>query len=103
MSFQTIGVDPLKAGNGSFHATFSVALHVLGSPFSALMPFIDGPRQWGQLSAAADAPTMEKRTRTRKDLRIPKCNVIIPSVVLHLLHPKPAASVIEDDLDHREP
>src|SRR6185436_364600 len=49
---QMMGVDPLKAGSGSFQATFSVALHVAGSPVSVLTPFNVGPRQFGQLSAA---------------------------------------------------
>ena len=73
MSFQTIGVDPLKAGSGSFQATFSVALHVVGRLFSVLRPSIDGPRQCGQLSATSDAPTMERRTRVRTDLRMRQC------------------------------
>src|SRR5215211_3233994 len=54
VSFQMIGVDPLNAGNGSFHATFSVRLHVVGNPFSGLMPSMDGPRQCGHVSAAVD-------------------------------------------------
>ena len=52
-----IGVEPLKAGSGSFHATFSVALHVVGRPFSVLTPSSDGPRHCGQL-ASSDALVM---------------------------------------------
>ena len=55
VSFQMMGVEPLKAGSGSFHATFSVALQVVGRPFSVLTPSIDGPRQCGQVSAAREA------------------------------------------------
>ena len=31
VSFQMIGVEPLNAGSGSFHATLLVGLHVVGS------------------------------------------------------------------------
>ena len=50
-SSQMIGVDPLNAGSGSFHATFSVALQVVGRPVSVLTPSSDGPRHCGQVSA----------------------------------------------------
>ena len=55
-SFQMTGVEPLKAGSGTFQATFSVALQVVGSPFSALTPSSEGPRHCGQLSAARETP-----------------------------------------------
>ena len=55
VSFQMIGVDPLNAGNGSFHATFWVGLHVVGRFVSVLMPSRDGPRQCGHVSAAREA------------------------------------------------
>src|SRR6478672_2289654 len=53
---QTIGVEPLNAGSGSFHATLFSALHVTGSPVSAAVPFSCGPRHCGQLSADTAAP-----------------------------------------------
>ena len=55
-SSQMTGVEPLNAGSGTFHATFSVALHVVGSPFSVLTPSSDGPRHCGQLSAVRETP-----------------------------------------------
>src|SRR6185436_2364985 len=73
VSFQMTGVDPLKAGNGSFHATFSVALHVVGRPFSVLMPSIDGPRQCGQLSAARETAAEAVIARARTCLRMLEC------------------------------
>ena len=51
VSPQMIGVDPLRPGIASFHAMFSVGLHLSGSPFSVLTPFIAGPRHCGQFSA----------------------------------------------------
>ena len=48
---QMIGVEPLRPGIASFHAMFSVGLHLSGRPFSALTPFIAGPRHCGQFSA----------------------------------------------------
>ena len=56
----TIGVDPDQAGSGSFHAMFSVVVHLTGRFDSALMPFSDGPRHCGQFSAYAS--TLLKRT-----------------------------------------
>ena len=73
VSFQMMGVEPLKAGSGSFHATFSVALQVVGRPFSVLMPSIDGPRQWGQVSAAREAAAEATTARVRKYLRMLEC------------------------------
>ena len=51
VSPQMIGVEPLRPGIASFHAMFSVGLHLTGRPFSALTPFIAGPRHCGQFSA----------------------------------------------------
>jgi hypothetical protein len=59
-----MGVEPLKAGSGSFQATFSVALHVVGRPFSGLTPSNDGPRHCGQLPARSDALAMVARNAT---------------------------------------
>src|SRR5262245_17333410 len=50
-SSQITGVDPLNAGSGNFHATFSVALQWVGRPVSVLTPSSVGPRQFGQLAA----------------------------------------------------
>src|SRR5512134_3183965 len=47
---QMIGVDPLRPGMGSFHAMFSVAFHLTGSPVAVLTPFSEGPRHCGQLA-----------------------------------------------------
>jgi hypothetical protein len=33
---------------GVFHAMFFVSLHSTGMPFSSLMPWLAGPRHWGQ-------------------------------------------------------
>src|SRR5687768_8830252 len=56
VSFQMIGVAPLRLGIGSFHAMLSpVAVdHFSGRPFSALAPVASGPRHCGQLSADTD-------------------------------------------------
>ncbi len=53
MSFQMIGVAPLRLGIGSFHAMLSPVPvdHFSGNPFSALAPVARGPRHCGQLSA----------------------------------------------------
>ncbi len=69
---QMIGVDPLKAGSGSFHATFSVGLQVEGSPVSVLTPFSVGPRQFGQFDAKSVALQSSSRQDTDRDLRIPR-------------------------------
>jgi hypothetical protein len=53
LSPQTIGVEPLKPGSGSFHATFSCALHLSGRLRSSLVPFNCAPRHCGQLEAVA--------------------------------------------------
>ena len=63
MSFQTIGVAPLRLGIASFQATFSVWVQLVGRPRSRLTPFSSGPRHCGQLSAksvtvASDAARM---------------------------------------------
>src|SRR5215207_1067294 len=44
----TMGVEPLRSGIGSFHATFSAAVHLSGRLRSALTPFMSGPRHCGQ-------------------------------------------------------
>ena len=51
VSFQMIGVDPLRPGIANFQVMFSSGDHFIGRPVSVLVPFIAGPRQWGQLSA----------------------------------------------------
>ena len=63
-SFQITGVEPLKAGSGSFHATFSVALHLVGKFVSALTPLSDGPRQFGQLPANSEVPARQTAAHT---------------------------------------
>src|SRR5688572_12812740 len=68
---QMMGVEPLNAGSGSFHATFSVALQVEGSPVSALTPFPVGPRQFGQLSAKSVALASITTHVTVNNLRMP--------------------------------
>jgi hypothetical protein len=68
VSFQMIGVDPLNAGSGSFHATFCVGLHVVGRFDSVLTPSRDGPRQCGQVSAARDA-TVEANSASVRSCR----------------------------------
>src|ERR1051326_6637556 len=47
---QMMGVDPLHAGSGSFHAMLSVVLHFTGRLVSPLMLLRFGPRHWGQFS-----------------------------------------------------
>ena len=51
VSFQMIGVAPLRLGIGSFQATFSVWVQLVTRPRSRLTPFSSGPRHCGQLSA----------------------------------------------------
>src|SRR5918998_2794528 len=46
----TMGVEPLRSGIASFHATFSAAVHFTGRFRSALTPFRSGPRHCGQLA-----------------------------------------------------
>src|SRR5262245_6462285 len=69
VSPQMIGVDPLYAGSASFHAMFSVALHVVGSPASVDTPSAVGPRQAGQL-ASSDTLASRLRTHIRANRRI---------------------------------
>src|SRR5687768_14289649 len=65
---ETIGVDPLRSGSGRFQATFSVAVHRKGRPFSTLTPLREGPRQCGQSSAATPADTVPRASpRIRAD------------------------------------
>src|SRR5688500_7325479 len=84
-SSQMMGVDPLKAGRGSFHATFSVALQVVGRPVSLLTPLSEGPRHCGQLSARRDTPATAIRSTAvignRRDMsfsvdRVYACNEV---------------------------
>ncbi len=66
---QMIGVEPLNAGIGNFHAIFSVALQVVGRPVSELTPFSVGPRQFGQ--SAERATVAARHTHiTDRTLRI---------------------------------
>jgi hypothetical protein len=64
--FQTIGVELPLPGNGSFQATFIVALQVVGSPVSLEMPLLSGPRQLGQLSAWTGGVNQTKWTAAKK-------------------------------------
>src|SRR5688572_23920230 len=50
MSPQMTGVAPLHCGSASFHAMFSVGLHLTGRFFSPLTPSPAGPRHAGQLA-----------------------------------------------------
>ena len=52
---------------------FSVGLHLSGTPFSALMPFIAGPRHCGQFSAdnVAAAATATIPVPTTRFIRLP--------------------------------
>src|ERR1039457_1277370 len=54
---QMMGVEPLQAGIGSFHAMFSVVDHFTGRFFSPLIPLSWGPRHCGQFSASAELPS----------------------------------------------
>src|SRR3954468_18333668 len=64
---QTIGVDPENDGIASFHATFSVVVHLSGRFLSVLTPLRDGPRQLGQSSAAAAADTRGRASRANDE------------------------------------
>jgi hypothetical protein len=46
-----IGVEPENDGSNNFHAMFSVVVQRTGRFASVLIPFKDGPRHCGQLSA----------------------------------------------------
>jgi hypothetical protein len=59
VSFQMMGVEPLRPGIGTFHAMFSSGDHFKGRPFSELMPFNAGPRHCGQFSADSVAMAIE--------------------------------------------
>jgi hypothetical protein len=91
VSFQMIGVEPLNAGSGSFHATFSVGLQVVGSPVSMLLPSIDGPRQCGQLSAASEATAEAKKASIRS------CRRMVWSIVPISLRRRQAGARTVDD------
>src|ERR1044072_6351580 len=52
---QTMGVEPLRSGIASFHATFSAGVHWSGRFRSALKPFSSGPRHCGQFAEAVAA------------------------------------------------
>src|SRR5262245_24335428 len=58
LSPQTAGVELPRSGRGTFHFTFSVALHRVGRFLSGVMPSPSAPRQAGQLAAP------EERTNT---------------------------------------
>src|SRR3954469_8509353 len=74
-SFHMIGDAPLRLGIGSFHAMFSDTDHVVGSPFSLLTPFADGPRHAGQLSADAETVTTARVTTARENrMRVDTAN-----------------------------
>ena len=53
-----MGVELPRSGSGTFQATFSLLLQVVGSPFSAHVPSPRGPRHWGQFSAWATTPKL---------------------------------------------
>src|SRR6185295_5188697 len=55
LSFQTIGVELPGCSSLTFHLTFSLALHVIGTFFSKQYPCPVGPRHAGQSSATAMA------------------------------------------------
>src|SRR5580658_5275415 len=58
---QTMGVDPLQAGRGSFQEMFSVVVQWTGRSFSPLTLLAAGPRHWGQFSANAAAKKKRRR------------------------------------------
>src|SRR5437773_11771998 len=73
---QTTGLDQPRSWRGVFHLTCSVSLHVVGRPLASerLSPL--GPRNCGQLSAAAsetasDAISNETNT-TNRDMTEPQ-------------------------------
>lgn len=63
---QTIGVDPLEPGKGTFHAMLSVELHVAGNPSASETPLPVGPRHVGQFprDSAAIADRNGNKNRT---------------------------------------
>jgi hypothetical protein len=63
---QMMGVAPLLDGIGSFQAMFSVWLHLMGRFCSLLMPFDEGPRQFGQFSAIRGMERSSGSRATRK-------------------------------------
>src|SRR5688500_8745514 len=83
MSFQTIGVAPLRDGIASFHAMFSPVDvdHFTGSPFSPLTPVNCGPRHCGQLSAESMATDAEvTRSVTNRRLRFTRMKLLQGSI-----------------------
>src|SRR5215471_4936438 len=72
---QIMGVAPVQLGIASFQVMFSSVLHLSGRFFSLLMPFREGPRHCGQLSAEAD---LIATRRARNAKRSPLRNVFPP-------------------------
>ena len=73
---QTIGVDPLSAGNGRDQAMFVVVSHRVGRPVSGLVPFRSGPRHCGQCSALAAFGDI-RRSRVAPMRQIPARRLLI--------------------------
>ena len=69
VSFQTMGVAPLRLGMASFQATFSVWVQVLVSPRSRLTPFNSGPRHCGQLSAKSVTVVSDATRKLKQTVR----------------------------------
>src|SRR5260370_2894936 len=62
---QIIGEECPLPGIGVFHCTFLAPVHSVGRPFSSDIPWLPGPRHWGQLApavgvdpASADVPAI---------------------------------------------
>ena len=69
VSSQMIGVDPVHdpSDTSSVHATFSLALHVVGSPVAVVEPSRLGPRHCGQfpspeVAASPEVPELHANT-----------------------------------------
>src|SRR5262249_32738249 len=63
LSPQTTGVELPGWASGTFHFTFSVLLHLRGTPFSWQSPCPDGPRHAGQSAAAIAEQAAVNTTR----------------------------------------
>src|SRR5687768_16639580 len=66
----TMGVEPLRSGIASFHATFSAAVHLSGRLRSALTPLSAGPRHCGQFAEAHTGSSSAARHDDKSNLRI---------------------------------
>src|SRR5262245_55201623 len=67
-SFHTIG-DECPLGSSVFQATFLVADHSVGTFASLEIPWLPGPRHWGQFSAESVAVAITSATDVMKRLK----------------------------------